>query len=229
MGKSRRRRRDGRSLKNNLLFAAFSLFRFLARFLPERFGYWLGRRVGLMAYHVLPDRRRTAVENIRAALGLKAAEATRLARESFISLGLMGAEFLRFSGRRALIGNRVAIEGREHLRAALAPGKGVLLLHAHQGNWELFGQALALAGYEIHPIVQVQAGDRFYTVVDRQRREAGMIPITRGFSLREILQALEQGHCVLIMPDQNGGRDGVVVPFFGRRLPPPAASQVLPG
>jgi lauroyl/myristoyl acyltransferase len=44
---------------------------------------------------------------------------------------------------------RITFEGEEHLQAALARGKGVLLLNAHIGNWWYGRARLWLGGYRI--------------------------------------------------------------------------------
>lgn len=218
--------RRGR-IKNTLAYAAFLVFRFLARTLPESLSYALGRGVGVLAYRLLPERRRSTEDNIRKALGLPDEAAARLAREASAALGLLGAEFLWFSARRSLLAERVEIKGEEHIQSALAEGRGAILLHAHLGNWELCGQALGMAGYRIHPVVQIQASGSFYAAIDRERRLCGMRPIVRGFSLREMLRVLRQGECVLIMPDQDAGRKGVFIPFFGRPASTPRGIAVL--
>lgn len=202
-------------LKNTLLFAAFLVFRFLVRVLPEGLSYALGRGIGCLAYWLLPDRRQVTKDNIRKALGLSNEAAARLAREASAALGLLGAEFLRFSGRRDLLAERVRFEGEKHIRDAMAMGRGAILLVAHLGNWELCGQALIIAGYRVHPIVQVQASGLFDDALDRERRLSGIMPIAKGFSLREMLRVLRLGDCVSIMVDQDAGSKGVFVPFFG--------------
>jgi len=222
-----RRQRFAERLKNDLLYLGFLVFGALVRLLPERFAYAVGRGLGFLAYMVLPGRRRVAEENIRLALGLEEEAAARLARESFASLGLLGAEFLRLAGRPDLVRARVTFVGEENLREALAAGRGVVLFTGHVGNWEICGQALGVAGYRVHPIVQEQANDRFYAVIDRLRREAGLRPITRGFSLREMLKALREGGCVSIMPDQDAGGSGIFVPFFGRPASTPRGIVVV--
>lgn len=205
------------AVKNDLLYGAFLLLQFCVRILPEQWVYALGKCLGLLAYYILPDRRRTAMDNIQQALGRGSAEAAELARESFASLGLLGVEFLRLAGRPDQIRRRIEIHGERNLQETLAQGRGVVLLSAHLGNWELMGQALGLRGYRIHPLVQEQANGRFYAVIDRMRQEAGLLPIARGrLSLREILRALRRGECVSIIPDQDAGGHGMFVPFFGR-------------
>ena len=218
----------GCRLKDRVEFSAFMALRFLARVLPERVGELLGRGIGLLSYAILGDRRATALGNIRSALGLEGRDASVVAKASFAHLGQVGVEMLRFAGKQRLLGERITVRGREHIDRALAEGRGVLLFTAHLGNWELLGRTLAGLGYRLHPIVQNQANSGFNNELDRLRRQGGMQPIARGgTAVREVLRALKGGDCVIIVADQYAGRDGLVVPFFGRPAATPRGLAVF--
>lgn len=100
--------------------------------------------------------------------------------------------------------------------AALASGKGVIVVAPHYGNWELLNQWLASRG----PIAIVYAppespvGDEFLQLVrggDNVRQVRA-----EGPAVRQLFKVLKDGGATGILPDQqpkNG--DGVFVPFFG--------------
>ena len=100
--------------------------------------------------------------------------------------------------------------------AALAAGKGVIVVAPHYGNWELLNQWLASRG----PFAFVYAppenpvGDAFLQLArggDNVRQVRA-----EGPAVRQLFKVLKEGGCVAILPDQqpkNG--DGVFVPFFG--------------
>ncbi|WP_305804284.1 lauroyl acyltransferase [Stenotrophomonas sp. YIM B06876] len=100
--------------------------------------------------------------------------------------------------------------------AALAAGKGVIVVAPHYGNWELLNQWLASRG----PIAIVYAppdsavGDAF---LQRVRGGDNVRQVrAEGAAVRQLLKVLKEGGAVGILPDQqpkNG--DGVFVPFFG--------------
>ncbi len=100
--------------------------------------------------------------------------------------------------------------------AALAAGKGVIVVAPHYGNWELLNQWLASRG----PIAIVYAppenpvGDAFLQLCrggDNVRQVRA-----EGPAVRQLFKVLKDGGATGILPDQqpkNG--DGVFVPFFG--------------
>jgi KDO2-lipid IV(A) lauroyltransferase len=112
--------------------------------------------------------------------------------------------------------SRVEICGESHLAAAAARGRGVLLLTAHYGNWELLAASRALTAHELSVVIRPLDHPVLDRVVARFRERTGVELITRHRGLREILDALRRGRLVGILLDQNVSRgQGVFVPFFG--------------
>ncbi len=100
--------------------------------------------------------------------------------------------------------------------AALASGKGVIVIAPHYGNWELLNQWLAERG----PIAIVYAppenpvGDEFLQLCrggDNVRQVRA-----EGPAVRQLFKVLKDGGATGILPDQQPkAGDGVFVPFFG--------------
>jgi KDO2-lipid IV(A) lauroyltransferase len=150
------------------------------------------------------------------------------AREVFVHLGRGIAELLLLRGRhRGALLERVRIEGLEHLEAVdrqTASG-GALIVTAHLGNWELACAKLAARGIPISVVyrslhqpvldramlgLRAPTADSSFgaTVVDQ-------IPMGRA-GIR-VLRALEAGRKLVVLLDQNAGREeGLFVSFFGR-------------
>ena len=128
----------------------------LARVVPRAAWIGLGAAVGDLARRL--DRRHTriAYENLRLAYGdtLDPAEVDRIVRECWRHFGRITFDALAFPQLSAeAAGSIVSYEGLEHLRAAYARGKGVLVFSGHYGHWELtavmqghLGLPLALLG-----------------------------------------------------------------------------------
>lgn len=100
--------------------------------------------------------------------------------------------------------------------AALAAGKGVIVVAPHYGNWELLNQWLASRGRIaiVYAPPESPVGDAFL----QQVRGGDNVQQVRaeGPAVRQLLKVLKDGGAVGILPDQqpkNG--DGVFVPFFG--------------
>src|SRR5437773_817633 len=55
--------------------------------------------------------------------------------------------------------------GLEHIEEALAPGRGLVLVTAHIGNWDLAGAFLAAQGYPVNVIVETLQPRRWNDLV----------------------------------------------------------------
>ena len=94
------------------------------------------------------SRRRILLENLARAFPEKPrSENLRIARRSVQNATSALLDFLDASDRTPEdLLRRVEIAGEEHLRAARARGKGIFLLSAHFGSWEIGAMAAGLLG-----------------------------------------------------------------------------------
>ncbi|MBI4012899.1 MAG: lysophospholipid acyltransferase family protein [Candidatus Rokubacteria bacterium] len=180
----------------------------------------LGAVLGELAYWLLPGRRRVALGNLALAFGPALAPPGRraIARASFRHLGVTAVECCRlFFGPPGAMLQRIRLEGVEHIKGALAEGRGALYLGAHFGNWELLAAAHALTGLPgLHVVVRPLDNPFLDALVVAGRERAQLRLIPKRKALTGVRAALARGECVGILLDQNAGREGVFVPFFGR-------------
>ncbi|HKD68207.1 MAG TPA: lysophospholipid acyltransferase family protein [Candidatus Binataceae bacterium] len=187
---------------------------------PDFVLYALGVLGGLLAYRL--DSRHAAIglRNLEIAYPeLPAASHRRILRDSYLNLGRSGAEYIRLGGffyRRLL--RKVRYEGIEVWDEARRryPGRGILILTAHFGNFELLPAAHAMHGYQISLVHHTQRflpGDALMTFV---RERAGVEIIRKHAAARAVLRALRDGEMIGIPFDQNAKRsEALFVPFFG--------------
>ena len=112
---------------------------------------------------------------------------------------------------------RTESSGWEHLRTAEAAGRGVLLMSAHLGHWEIASWAVAAFHGPIHAMGRPADNPRFDAWLERLRTRFGNVSIPKHGSVRGILRGLASGARVGLLIDQRvRPRDGILVPFFGR-------------
>ena len=107
----------------------------------------------------------------------------------------------------------VPADGFEHIDAALARGRGAIIVTPHFGNWDLAGGLVGARGY---PIIapadrfEPPAVDALVRVTPRPHRP-GTLPLDQG-SLRGIFTALRRNQIVAILfdrPQRDRGRGGL--------------------
>lgn len=183
--------------------------------LPLRIQYTLGRAFGRMLCHLIKRRRRIVAVNMELCFPEKtAAERKQMTLEVFENnaIGLFETANAWWSSPERFQ-RRVTIEGLEHIEAAKAEGKGVLLTGAHYSTLDLggflLGQALTFSTvYRPHnnPLF-----DRFICK-GRERFVSGLIDNENS---RAIIKQLRAGEIVWFAPDQDmGPRQSVCAPFF---------------
>ena len=125
--------------------------------------------------------------------------------------------------------NFVTIEGEDHLKRALAKGKGVIALSAHLGAFTLIGPRLAAGGYRFSVVVKHPPDERFAKVMTDLRAQIGVGTISarpRQQAVRGILKALRQNGIVLVIADEfkSGGVD---TSFMGQSVVAPRGPASL--
>jgi len=190
------------------------------RILPDAASYRLGRWIGLAGFRLSAGRRGIALNNLKHAMGaeLSSDQLKMLARESFANLGVGLAEFFNLPSLDAeKLFELVEFAGEENLKSAVSEGKGVLILSAHLGNWDLLAASLAAKGYPFSLITKVSRSSALNRVWMGYREAAGIKIFISSGSMSGILRQLKSGGIVGFVLDQNAlSEDGVFVPFFGK-------------
>ena len=175
-------------------------------------------KLGSFAFHVIRIRRRVAEENLRVAFPKKSDQEIRnIVHRLYKNLARSGLELI-YQGResKAHMLERCQVVGIEHLESALAHGKGVLLLSGHFGNWELLFATLAKRGYPVSAVAREQSNKQTNEVINGLREKGGLHVIPLGISIRGVIRDLRENKCIVLVADQDAGRDGVFVNFLGR-------------
>lgn len=199
-----------------LQYWALAAAGWLFRMLPLKASLAAGDCLGSLV-NALGVRRGVALENLsRVFPDRPDAWRRRVARDLYRNLGRNLAELLRFPRMsRCDVLNSVEFRGLEHFDNALKEGKGALLVTAHFGNWELYGAAIACAGYPISVVVYPQHNRRVDERLNGLRRSKGVEVIYKRDAAREIFRALRQNRFVAVLIDQDAGSEGVFCDFLG--------------
>jgi len=184
--------------------------------LPWRWQMRIGRLTGRLALGLARQRRHIAEVNLALCFPEQTPRQRRALLEAhFESLGCGIIETaLCWWGRDALLRGITRIEGLEHLEAAQAGGKGVILLSAHFTTLELGGRLLAMHA-PFHVLYRRHKNPLFEAVMRASRQRRFEKAIARD-DMRGLLASLKAGMPVWYAPDQNhGGSQSVFAPFFG--------------
>lgn len=176
-----------------------------------------GRGLGWLIARLPGERRRVAATNLALCFPeLEAAARADLLEDNLRDAGCMLAEFaLAWLGSDAAIARvPVTFDGLEHLAAARATGRGVLLVGAHFSHLELCAR-LVSRRVPIAGMYRVHADAAFEWAIKRARLRYAEAMFTKD-ELRASIRHLKQGGVLWYAPDQDmRGKDAVFAPFFG--------------
>lgn len=193
------------------------LVKFLA-VMPLRWSVKAGSKTGLLLYMLSGRRRKITSENISRALRIGEDEADELMREVFENIGKTFAEFTKIPFLdQSFFDEYVDVEGYENYLEAKSGGKGVLLLSAHLGNWELLGTFHQGREGSMSVVYRKTNNPLVNGLIDSIRKSYGLNTIPSKDSARKIMSALKKGGSVGILLDQHApDSEAVIVDFFGR-------------
>jgi KDO2-lipid IV(A) lauroyltransferase len=182
----------------------------------------VGRVLGAAAHRISPERRQAVGRNLRIAFaGEKtAAELVELEKEVFKRAGANLLSALRMANMsEAELAGTVQMVNGEYMREAMSGGRGLVMVLAHMGNWEV----LAQWSPSVMPPGKLAAN--MYRPLNNQILNARVLRIraTRGLKLFSkdesplaMAALVRDGGCFGVLCDQRVGRAGELVPFFGR-------------
>ncbi len=123
---------------------------------------------------------------------------------------------------------RVKVVGAERWQQALAGDRGLIIVSAHLGNWEVGMQYAAC--FMQKPALGIAKRIRFQPLnqwVHKLRTRFGNKIIYKKGALPDMRRALRGGGVVAMLVDQSRRREGVEVNFFGHKVPTTPAAAFL--
>lgn len=176
----------------------------------ERLGRWLGRRLKRRRFVV-----RRNLELCFPELTAERREALVDAHFAALGAGVFEAALAWFASDRKLAPFGEVV-GLEHLDAAMADGKGVLLLTGHFTTLELAARYICLAGRKFHAMYRPYNNAVLDHYMHYWREARSGLPALPRDDLRRLVRALREGRAIWYAPDQTlDERISVYAPFFG--------------
>ena len=219
-----------KAIKNSAQYYAVYSLVLGFRLMPRRIGIAAAKSLAVVFYVAVKKHRENTIRHLAWAFeGEKSEkEIRRIARRMFAHFATVGVDTIRIP---MFIENGmdqyIRAENMHYFEEAFRRGRGMILLTAHFGNWELMGAWLTWKGYPLRVVGKSLANARLNQLVVETRNQSGYINISRGTETREIIKALRQGYPLGMLMDQDTRVKGVWVDFFGRKANTPVGPVLL--
>jgi KDO2-lipid IV(A) lauroyltransferase len=199
---------------------------------PRRVARFVGSAMACVGSPLASQRRAALRANLAVATGFDGDDLDDLCSRNIRNFGRMLADYFHATSASPEQIQLMASSttGEEHLIAARERGKGVILVTAHLGNWELGGILLALRGHPLNVVTLEEPTGELNEWRESYRRRFGIRTVTIGsdqFSFLGTMQALRAGECVALLVDRPHTGTGLPVRFFGRETEFSSAPALL--
>lgn len=178
-----------------------------------------GTRLGAMMRHVLRGRDRLAMSNLRRVYPQRSNTERRqildrswrhFGREALVSIRMQNLELDAIVKRVELVNAHLVDE-------ALAHGRGVILLTAHWGSWEVAGLTMMLVVPRLSTVARALDNELLERDLQKMREKMGAQIINRRRAARALVRGIAGNGVVAMVPDQAvQPKEGILVPFLGR-------------
>ena len=192
---------------------------FLSLFTIEtnlRFARVLGR---LLWKHYHRGRQR-ALENLRASFPEKSQEwIWETGRRSFESVVMLTVDVL-FTPRLVSKHNwrrYSRYQNIERLKWLMKERKGLLIVTGHYGNFEIIGYLLGLFGFDIYGVARPLDNKYLNRYLYGVRQRRGLKLIDKKGAAGLMPEITRMGSTLGFIADQDAGKKGIFVDFFGRK------------
>ena len=204
-----------------LQYVGLRLFAMFVHMCSLQANYRGGRIMGNLMFRFDRRHRNRAIEHLRLSFpDWPERRYQTVARASMRNLFYLGLEFL-LTTRIITHGTwrqYIRLKGlAEPLRMILERKTGVIILTGHFGNWEVTGYTLAAIGFPTTSIARRIDNPYIDRYVLGVRERAGQRIIDKRGAMSVVPEALANKEVVGFIADQDAGRTGAFVKFFGRK------------
>lgn len=215
----RKNKRRNRTL-DALAYLGLRVFAMFVHMFSVETNYRTARWIGEMLWRFDRRHRHRAMEHLRLSFpDWPEHKLRRVARRSMRSMIYLGVEVL-FTTR--LI---TPARWRKHIRLVrmdevirllLKQETGLVMLTGHFGNWEIVGYAVAALGFANYAVARRLDNPQIDRYILGVRQKEGMTILDKRGATTQAPDLLDARQAVSFIADQDAGRKGLFVDFFGR-------------
>jgi KDO2-lipid IV(A) lauroyltransferase len=161
-----------------------------------------------------------ARDNIVAAFGERCTpqQVDRIIYRMWVNLFRLMVEIILLPRKLRLdnVVEAVVFRNKPDVVRALCSNRPVILLSGHFGNWELAVSIFGLFGFKMGLVARDLDNPYLDSWFYRTRRFTGHKPISKNGGGGDMTEILQRGGSLAMLCDQDAGKSGLFVNFFGR-------------
>ena len=210
-------------LRHLFEYAVFQSLLFVMKCLPVRATVGLADGIAWVVHYVVPKkvtRYHVARDNLRQAFGesLSDKDVDRIIHGMWKHLFRMMMEMVQLPRRFRLWTSADVLDfyRRDDCARALCSGRPVLFLGGHFGNWEISVNTFGHFQFPMGAVARPLDNPWLHRWFKDYRESTGNFLILKYGAGVELSEIMEKGGMASLLCDQDAGKSGVFVDFFGR-------------
>ncbi|MCK4608927.1 MAG: lysophospholipid acyltransferase family protein [Gammaproteobacteria bacterium] len=192
------------------------LYETLSR-IPFSFCHYLANFLAFLFQHLFKYRKQVVKANLAQAFpGLTSKEQQQITKEVYQNFAYFMVELLQgWRFNREFMQQNLTVHNWQVIEEAMQEQKGMILVTGHLGNFE-WGGSFACSKYEnVYAVVKPIHNKQINDLVVKTREVLGFKLLSTGNVYKQGLTVLRNNGMLAIVADQDAGKHGVFVDFFG--------------
>ncbi len=205
-----------------IAWAGYALVRIifaLMQMFPIEWNLYTARLFARFWRRVMPRHYDRAVDHLRLAYGssLSEDEIRRIAMRCLESTAMFAVEGICLPSRinAATWSKYIRTSNFEEGLDVMLEGRGALMVTGHYGSFELMGHLAACLGFEMVSVMRPLDNVYLNRYLVESRRVNGQVLLDKKGAVQHAEGYLQRGSLLGFIGDQDAGRKGVFVDFFG--------------
>ena len=217
-------------IRHLYIYGILRFFIFFFAIIPRQCALFLGTLLGITVYRLSKEARKVAFRNVSylyPSIGSNG-QRRRLVVDNFKKIGKNLVDALRLKRyQNGLLERIVAIKNGNIINELLGKGKGLVVITAHLGCWELIPAYFSRAGYKVNVMAREVYDRNVNREINRIREIYNIRIIDKRRAPVIALKCLLRGEAVGILMDQRSSKNSVAVDFMGHKAKTPIGPAYL--
>ena len=175
----------------------------------------ISQHLASIFYHYIPKRKNIALKNLNIAFPNHSDEwIKKTLKNCYKFLTFNFIQFLAFPKSTKKI--KIKVIGQSILEQGLNEGKGVILISAHFGAWEILGHWFGVNDYPLRGVAQRQTNKGANKFFEEKRQLSGIKHVYRKVGFDRLYNILNENKILGLVSDQDAKSKGIFVNFFNK-------------
>ena len=220
MSVKKKKKKKSNILADFLVYLVMRVFAVFINLLPPQRSTALAKWLGGGLYEIYSRGKKRARENLKQSFPDKDDKwIDQTAKSAMEHIVMLAFEVMK-NGRYITPGtwhNYIVLEDMSEALDVILDGKGAILVTGHYGNFELLGFALAVFGLESYSVARPIDNKFINNYLMGIREYRGQKIIDKKGATEQMVDILKENSLLAFIADQDAGKKGAFVDFFGRK------------